>query len=159
MDVCWNPHIKRKWSPPHSLRSTETRHWAKTKTQISVQVWSSMVSQTRVWCQSWELAHQLTQQIHDRKPVIQPLWWNKETQAAWTDNMTMLKPWHKERSKPHPDLTFKAHMEEKTDVSRRVAGEAKASVTLSTETLQALTSGNSTNRLRAVLQTPTPPAS
>ena len=29
------------------------------------------------------------------------------------------------RSKPHPDLTTNAHMEEKTEVSKRVASEAK----------------------------------
>ena len=29
------------------------------------------------------------------------------------------------RSKPHPDLTIKAHMEEKTEVFKRVASEAK----------------------------------
>ena len=48
--------------------------------------------------------------------VIQPPWWNKETQAAWTDKRTMVELWQKERSKPHQDLTFKVHMEEKTEV-------------------------------------------
>ena len=33
--------------------------------------------------------------------------------------------WQKERSKPHPDLTIKALMEEKTEVFKRVANEAK----------------------------------
>ena len=37
----------------------------------------------------------------------------------------MVKLWQKERSKPHPDLTIKAHMEEKTEVFKRVASEAK----------------------------------
>ena len=60
-----------------------------------------------------------------QKAAIQPPWWNKETQAAWTDKRTMVKLWQKERSKPHPDLTIKAHMEEKTEVFKRVASEAK----------------------------------
>ena len=51
-----------------------------------------------------------------RKAVIQSRWWNKETQSAWTDKWTMVKLWQKERSKPHPDLTIKAHREEKTSV-------------------------------------------
>ena len=51
-----------------------------------------------------------------QKAAIQPPWWNKETQAAWTDKRTMVKLWQKERSKPHPDLTIKALMEEKTEV-------------------------------------------
>ena len=37
----------------------------------------------------------------------------------------MVKLWQKERSKPHPDLAVKAHMEEKTEVFKRVASEAK----------------------------------
>ena len=36
-----------------------------------------------------------------------------------------MKLWQKERSKPHPDLTIKAHMEERTEVFKRVASEAK----------------------------------
>ena len=60
-----------------------------------------------------------------QKAAIQPPWWNKETQAAWTDKRTMVKLWQKERSKPHPDLTIKARMEEKTEVFKRVASEAK----------------------------------
>ena len=36
-----------------------------------------------------------------------------------------MKLWQKERSKPHPDLTIKALMEEKTEVFKRVASEAK----------------------------------
>ena len=36
-----------------------------------------------------------------------------------------MKSWQKDRSKPHPDLTIKAHMEEKTKVFERVASEAK----------------------------------
>ena len=60
-----------------------------------------------------------------QKAAIQPPWWNKETQAAWTDKRTMVKLWQKERSKPHPDLTIKALMEEKTEVFKRVASEAK----------------------------------
>ena len=60
-----------------------------------------------------------------QKAVIQPPWWNKETQATWTDKQTMVKLWQKERSKPHPDPTFKAHMEEETDVFKRVASEVK----------------------------------
>ena len=36
-----------------------------------------------------------------------------------------MKLWQKERRKPHPDLTIKAHMEEKTEVFKRVANEAK----------------------------------
>ena len=60
-----------------------------------------------------------------QKAAIQLPWWNKETQAAWTDKRIMVKLWQKERSKPHPDLTIKAHMEEKTEVFKRVAGEVK----------------------------------
>ena len=60
-----------------------------------------------------------------QKTIIQPRWWNKETQEAWTDKWTMVKVWQRERSKPHPDLTIKAHMEEKTEVFMRVASEAK----------------------------------
>ena len=37
----------------------------------------------------------------------------------------MVKLWQNERSKPHPDLTIKVHMEEKTEVFKRVASEAK----------------------------------
>ena len=37
----------------------------------------------------------------------------------------MVKLWKIERSKPHPDLTIKARMEEKTEVFKRVASEAK----------------------------------
>ena len=33
--------------------------------------------------------------------------------------------WEKDRSKPHPDLTIKVHMEETTEVFNRVASEAK----------------------------------
>ena len=33
-----------------------------------------------------------------QKAAIQPPWWNKETQAAWTDKRTMVKLWQKERS-------------------------------------------------------------
>ena len=40
-----------------------------------------MASQTRVWSKSCELVRQVTQHYHNRKP----LWWNKETQRAWTD--------------------------------------------------------------------------
>ena len=40
-----------------------------------------------------------------QKAAIQPPWWDKETQAAWTDKRTMVKLWQKERRKPHPDLT------------------------------------------------------
>ena len=36
-----------------------------------------------------------------------------------------MKLWQKERSKPYPDLTIKAHIEEKTEVFKRVAREAK----------------------------------
>ena len=57
--------------------------------------------------------------------VIQPPWWNKDTQAAWIDRLTMVKLWQKERSKPHPDLTVKAYMEGKTKVFKRVASETK----------------------------------
>ena len=60
-----------------------------------------------------------------QKAAIQPPWWDKETQAAWIDKRTMVKLWQKERRKPHPDLTIKAHMEEKTEVFKRVASEAK----------------------------------
>ena len=60
-----------------------------------------------------------------QKAAIQPPWWNKETQSAWTDKRTMVKLWQKERSKPHPNLTIKALMEEKTKVFKRVASEAK----------------------------------
>ena len=60
-----------------------------------------------------------------QKAAIQPPWWNKETQAAWTDKRTIVKLWQKEKSKPHPDLTIKAHMDEKTEVFKRVASEAK----------------------------------
>ena len=52
-------------------------------------------------------------------------WWMKETHAAWSDKWTMVKLWQKERSKPRPDLTIKAHMEEKTEVFNSVVGEAK----------------------------------
>ena len=37
----------------------------------------------------------------------------------------MVKLWQKERSKLHPYLTIYVHMEKKTDVFNRVAGEAK----------------------------------
>ena len=60
-----------------------------------------------------------------QKAAIQPPWWNKETQAAWTDKQTMVKLRQKERSKPHPDLTITALMEEKTEVFKRVASEVK----------------------------------
>ena len=59
------------------------------------------------------------------------------TKEMWTDKQTMVKLWHKERSKPHPDLIIKAHMEEKKDVFKRVkqkAGSGKASVVHSTDT-------------------------
>ena len=36
-----------------------------------------------------------------------------------------MKLWQKERRKPHPDLTIKALMEEKTEMFKRVASEAK----------------------------------
>ena len=36
----------------------------------------------------------------------------------------MVKLWEKDRSKPRPDLTIKAHMEEMTEVFHRVASEA-----------------------------------
>ena len=36
-----------------------------------------------------------------------------------------MKLWQKERSKTHPDLTIKAHMEEKTEAFKRVASEPK----------------------------------
>ena len=87
---------------------------------------SSMVSHTWVWCQSCELSHKSAHKTNPRqKAVIQSPWWNKETQAVWTDKGTMVKLWQKERSKPHPDLTVKAHMEEKTEVFKIVASEAK----------------------------------
>ena len=57
-----------------------------------------------------------------QKTAIQPPWWNKETQAAWTDKQTIVKLWQKERSKQRPDQTTKAH---KTEVFKRVASEAK----------------------------------
>ena len=60
-----------------------------------------------------------------QKAAIQLPWWNKETQAAWTDKRTMVKLRQKERSQLHPDLTIKALMEEKTEVFKRVASEAK----------------------------------
>ena len=60
-----------------------------------------------------------------QKAAIQPPWWNKKTQAAWTDKRTMVKLWQKERSKPHPDPTIKALIEEKTEVFKRVVCEAK----------------------------------
>ena len=37
----------------------------------------------------------------------------------------MVELWQKERSKPQPDLTTEAHMEEKTEVFKREAEEAK----------------------------------
>ena len=37
----------------------------------------------------------------------------------------MAQLWRKERSKPHTDLTIEAHMEEKTEVFKRMDGEAK----------------------------------
>ena len=49
--------------------------------------------------------------------AFQPPW--------WTHKRTMVKLWQKERSKPHPDQTIKAHMEEKTELFKRVASEAK----------------------------------
>ena len=76
---------------------------------------SSMVSQTQVWCQSCDLASQLTQQMHDRKPS-----------SSHPDEGTMVQLWLKERNELHPDLTIKAHMEEKTEVFKRVASEAKS---------------------------------
>ena len=60
-----------------------------------------------------------------RKEVVQPPWWNQETEVAWTDKRKVVKLWQKERSKPHPDLTIKALMEEKTEVFKKVAREAK----------------------------------
>ena len=51
--------------------------------------------------------------------------------AAWTDKRAMVKSLYinkkkkKKRSKQHPDLTFKAHIEEITEVYNRVAGEGK----------------------------------
>ena len=68
--------------------------------------------------------------------------------------------WQRERSKPHPDLTIKAHTEERTRVFKRVAGEAKDrqwknSVTLSSETQHSLTSGyRQTERCAANTNTP-----
>ena len=59
-----------------------------------------------------------------QKAAIQSPWWNKESQAAWTDKRTMVNLWQKERSKPHPDLTITVRMETKTDVFKRGAGEA-----------------------------------
>ena len=39
-----------------------------------------------------------------QKAAIQPPWWNKETQAAWTDKRTMVKLWQKkEASHTRPD--------------------------------------------------------
>ena len=43
-----------------------------------------------------------------QKAVIQPPWWNKETQAAWIDKWTMVKLWQKKGEKkkhatPRPD--------------------------------------------------------
>ena len=35
----------------------------------------------------------------------------------------MVKLWQKERSKPHPDLTIGAHMEEETDRSIQESGQ------------------------------------
>ena len=81
----------------------------------------SMLSQTQLRCQSCELASQLTCQICDREPP----WWNKETQATWTDRHAMVKLWQKERSEPYPDLNIKAQMQEKTEVFNRGASEAK----------------------------------
>ena len=60
-----------------------------------------------------------------QKTTIQLPWPNKEAQAAWTDKRTMVKLRQKERSKPRQDLTIKEHMEQKTDVFKRVASEAK----------------------------------
>ena len=37
----------------------------------------------------------------------------------------MVKLWQEEKSKQHPDLTIKARMEEKTEMFKRVASEAK----------------------------------
>ena len=37
----------------------------------------------------------------------------------------MVMLWEKDRCKPHPDLTIKAHMEEMTEVFNRVVSEAK----------------------------------
>ena len=71
-----------------------------------------------------------------------------------------MKLCQKERSKPNPNLTIKALMEEKTEVFKRVASEAKDRQwksfcdTLNRDTT--LTSGNSTDRWKAVLRTPTP---
>ena len=59
------------------------------------------------------------------KAVIQPPWRNKETQAVWTDKRAKMKLWQKERSKPHPDLTIKTQMEERTEVSKTLSSEAK----------------------------------
>ena len=60
-----------------------------------------------------------------QKAVIQPPWWNKKSQAAWTDERTIVKLKQKERTKPYPDLTIKAHMEEKKEVFKKMACEAK----------------------------------
>ena len=107
-------------------------------------------------------AHQPAHITNPRqKAAIQPPWWNKETQAAWTDKRTMVKMWQKERSKPHPDLTIKARMEEKTELFKRVASEAiDMQWKSSCDTLNRGTpSGISADRWRAALRTPTPPTS
>ena len=95
-----------------------------------------------------------------KKAAIQPPWWNKETQAAWTDKRTMVKLWQKERSKTQTWL-LKRSWKKRQKCSRewpvkQKTGSGKASVTLSTETQHSLTSGNSTDRWRAALRTPTP---
>ena len=68
-------------------------------------------------------ARKLTQEIRDRKPSSNHRGGNKKTKAALTDKWTMVKLWQTERSKPHPDLAI--NLEERTDVFKRVAGEAK----------------------------------
>ena len=123
-----------------------------------------MVSLTWALCQSCELTSQLTQQIHDRKlpsshrggtrklrqcGLTSGQWWNcgKNKEASHTQTWLLKRSW-KKRQKCSREWPVK----QKT-------GSGKASVTLSTETQHSLTSGNSTDRWRAALRTPTPPTS
>ena len=75
---------------------------------------------------SKQCTRELTHTTLQQRAFLQPPQRNKKTQAAWTDKRTMVKFWHKERSKPRQDLTIKAQMEEiHLEVFKRVASEAK----------------------------------
>ena len=79
-----------------------------------------------------------------QRAVILPPWWNKETQAAWSEKRAKVKRWQEERCKPHPDPTVKHRWRKRQTCSsewpvKQNTGRGKASVTLSTETKFSLT--------------------